>query len=95
MDSRQRPVAHRVIRGAHHRQERPARDPGAGCSDCLHAYDPYKHTLLGEEDQLDDSRCQAILPMVSQMVDFPESLQLMEDGRPRPTAACSRSAGTR
>lgn len=59
----------------------PEQEKGpSGCSDCLHAYDPFKYQSLGQEDQDDDGRCTAILPVVGQMVEFPESLQLVEDG---------------
>jgi hypothetical protein len=72
-------------------QEKPADNPGAGCSRCLHAYDPYKHMLLEEaEDQEEDRRCLAILPVMGQMTDFPESLQVMEDGLYTPLRAHGR-----
>ncbi len=67
-------------------QEKPPDDPGAGCTTCLHGYDPFKHLLLQKESQIDDRRCRAVLPMVSQMVDFPETLELMEDGLYTPRA---------
>ena len=61
-------------------QEKPRGDPGAGCARCLHAYDPSRHRRLKVEAQDDDSRCLAVLPVVAQMTDFPESLQVVEDG---------------
>jgi ABC-type multidrug transport system ATPase subunit/pSer/pThr/pTyr-binding forkhead associated (FHA) protein len=68
-------------------QEKPPDRPGAGCTTCLHAYDPFKHAVLGEEDQDEDGHCAAILPVMSQMTAFPESLQLVEDGLYTPPAA--------
>ncbi len=47
-------------------------------------------TMPEEEDQIDDGHCRAVLPMISQMVDFPEALQLMEDGLYTPAAAHGR-----
>jgi hypothetical protein len=43
---------------------------------------PLKHKLLKKESQSDDGRCKSILPsaIISQLTDFPESLQLVEDG---------------
>jgi ABC transport system ATP-binding/permease protein len=59
----------------------PEQEKGAvGCSDCLHAYDPFKYRAMDEEDQDDDARCAAILSVTGQLVEFPENLQLVEDG---------------
>jgi hypothetical protein len=68
-------------------QEKPRGRPGAGCASCVHAYDPFKHILLEKEDQDDDARCEAILSVVGQMNDFPESLQVVEDGLYTPPGA--------
>ncbi|MCC6749378.1 MAG: FHA domain-containing protein [Deltaproteobacteria bacterium] len=54
--------------------------PQKGCARCLHAYDPFKYLALKAEDQDNDGRCKAILGVVSNMTDFPESLQVVEDG---------------
>lgn len=61
-------------------QEKPGGRPGSGCADCIHAHDPFKHRVLETEDQDDDGRCSAVLPVVGQMTEFPESLQVVEDG---------------
>jgi len=61
-------------------QEKPRSAPGKGCADCLHGYDPFRHRRLKQEAQDDDSRCLAVLPVVAQMTDFPESVQVVEDG---------------
>ena len=61
-------------------QEKPASTPWAGCAACLHAYDPSRHRRLKVEAQDDDGRCRAVLSVVAQMTDFPESLQVVEDG---------------
>jgi hypothetical protein len=61
----------------------PAEETGrTGCTTCIHAHDPFKHKLLKKESQSDDGRCKSILPsaIISQLTDFPESLQLVEDG---------------
>jgi hypothetical protein len=68
-------------------EEKPADRPGAGCTTCLHGYDPFKYIALKGQSQSDDGRCKAILPMVSQMTDFPESLQVVEDGLYTPPGA--------
>jgi len=61
-------------------QEKPPGSPGSGCRGCIHAYDPFKHLALATEGQDDDARCAAVLSAVSQMTEFPESLQVVEDG---------------
>ena len=61
-------------------QEKPKKKPGAGCAQCLHAHDPSRHRRLKVETQDDDARCLSVLPVVAQMSEFPESLQLVEDG---------------
>ncbi|MBW2735882.1 MAG: ATP-binding cassette domain-containing protein, partial [Deltaproteobacteria bacterium] len=53
---------------------------GAGCSTCIHAFDPFKHRRLKKEDQSDDARCTSLLPVMSNLVDYPETLQVVEDG---------------
>ena len=61
-------------------QEKPKGKPGAGCTTCLHGYDPFRHRRLSAEAQDDDTRCRAVLSVTAQMTDFPESLQVVEDG---------------
>jgi ABC-type multidrug transport system ATPase subunit/pSer/pThr/pTyr-binding forkhead associated (FHA) protein len=51
-----------------------------GCTVCIHAYDPFKHRRKKAEDQPDDARCEALLPVVSSLVDYPETLQVVENG---------------
>ncbi len=51
-----------------------------GCTTCIHAYDGFKHKRLKKEDQPDDARCKALLPVMSSLVDFPETLMVVEDG---------------
>ncbi|MFH1131823.1 MAG: FHA domain-containing protein [Pseudomonadota bacterium] len=51
-----------------------------GCTNCIHAYDPNKHKLIGTEDQDEDAYCKAIVPALGHITDFPESLILVEDG---------------
>lgn len=68
-------------------EERPAGAPGAGCRACLHGHDPFKHRRLGVEAQDDDRHCLAVLPMLGQMTEFPEALELVEDGLYTPRAA--------
>jgi ABC-type multidrug transport system ATPase subunit/predicted component of type VI protein secretion system len=71
-------------------EEEPPDRPGTGCTTCLHAYDPFKYRRLGAVSQSDDGRCKAILPLVSQMVDFPEALEVVEDGLYTPPGAHRR-----
>jgi ABC transport system ATP-binding/permease protein len=61
-------------------EEKPPVKPGSGCTTCLHGYDPFKYIALKGTSQTDDGRCKSILPVTSQMTDFPESLQVVEDG---------------
>jgi hypothetical protein len=61
-------------------EEKPPDAPGRGCTDCLHAYDPFKHRRLSTEQQEEHRRCRAILPVMAQMTQFPESLQVVENG---------------
>jgi hypothetical protein len=61
-------------------EERPSPKPSAGCSHCLHGYDPFKHRALGTEPQTEDGYCAAIFEVMGQMNDFPESLHVIEDG---------------
>jgi ABC-type multidrug transport system ATPase subunit/predicted component of type VI protein secretion system len=68
-------------------EEKPEGSPGSGCVRCVHTYDPFKHMLLDQEDQDDDARCAAVLPVVGQMTEFPESLQVVEDGLYTPPSA--------
>jgi ABC transport system ATP-binding/permease protein len=69
-------------------QEKPPGRPGAGCTTCLHAHDPFKHMLIEDaEDQDEDARCLAIVPVISQLTEFPESLQVVEDGLYTPPSA--------
>ena len=66
----------------------PQQEKGkAGCARCIHAHDPFKHRLLKTEDQADDAHCKAVLPVVGQMSQFPESLQVVEDGLYTPASA--------
>ena len=51
-----------------------------GCTSCLHAYDSFKYRRLEKEDQSDDGLCSALLPFAGNLVDRPETLQLVEDG---------------
>jgi hypothetical protein len=68
-------------------QEKPPSSPGSGCTTCIHAYDPFKHRLLKVEDQDDHARCASVLAVVGQMTEFPESLQVVEDGLYTPPGA--------
>lgn len=61
-------------------QESPKEKASLGCSNCIHAYDPLKYRRINTENQIDDSRCEAVIPVASQMFEFPESLQVIEDG---------------
>jgi hypothetical protein len=73
-------------------EEKPVGAPGTGCTRCLHAYDPFKHQLLRAESQTDDGQCKAVLPMLSQMMEFPESLQVVEDGLYTPFSSHGKGA---
>lgn len=73
-------------------QEKPKDNPGAGCTTCLHAYDPFKHIYLKSESQSTDGHCKAVLPMLSQMTEIPESLQVVEDGFYTPRQTHGRGA---
>ena len=68
-------------------QEKPPGKPGSGCTTCIHAYDPFKHRLLKVEDQDDHARCASVLPVVGQMTEFPEVLEVVEDGLYTPPGA--------
>jgi hypothetical protein len=58
-----------------------------GCTTCIHAYDPFKHKLLKDaEDQDEDRRCEAIIPMMPTMFNYPETLEVVEDGLYTPPA---------
>jgi hypothetical protein len=60
---------------------RPEEEQGPqGCGRCLHGYDPHKHVRLGVLEQIEDAHCRAVHPVMAAMIDFPESLQLVEDG---------------
>jgi ABC-type multidrug transport system ATPase subunit/pSer/pThr/pTyr-binding forkhead associated (FHA) protein len=67
-------------------QEQLKGENATGCTTCLHGYDPFKHKRLGLEGQDDDGRCAAIQPAVGQMLEFPETLQVVEDGWYTPSA---------
>jgi ABC transport system ATP-binding/permease protein len=73
-------------------EERPPGRPGDGCARCLHAWDPFKHRLLKTEAQDDDGKCRSVLPVLGQMTDFPESLQVVEDGLYTPPSAHGKGA---
>jgi ABC-type multidrug transport system ATPase subunit/pSer/pThr/pTyr-binding forkhead associated (FHA) protein len=73
-------------------EELHPRKGGVGCTTCLHAYDPFKHLVLKTESQGDDGRCAAVLPMTSQLTDFPESLELVEDGLYTPPSTHGKGA---
>ena len=51
-----------------------------GCTTCIHAYDSFKYSRLKKEDQPEDARCKSLVPLMSSLVDFPETLLVVEDG---------------
>jgi ABC-type multidrug transport system ATPase subunit len=73
-------------------EELHPRKGGVGCTTCIHAYDPFKYKVLKTESQSDDGRCAAVLPMTSQLTDFPESLQVVEDGLYTPPSEHGKGA---
>ncbi|MCB9557110.1 MAG: FHA domain-containing protein [Deltaproteobacteria bacterium] len=63
-----------------------AEQGAGGCQLCLHGYDPNKHQLIGQDDQLDDRRCASLVGMGGLIENTAESLVVSEDGLYTPTA---------
>lgn len=51
-----------------------------GCSTCIHAYDSFKYRRMDKEDQPEDARCSSLIPVLSSLMDTPETLEVVEDG---------------
>lgn len=59
----------------------PEQEKGpTGCTDCIHTYDGFKYQRLKKEDQPEDGRCLALKDVMSSLVAFPETQQVVEDG---------------